>query len=93
MEHYEELWEESENVAAECYEGVESNKIFERLEGKLLQLKEFKCDGEELSRENIFELFGDIIFYICYLSKKHNVNTFWALHKAMTNHKIDIMDD
>lgn len=87
MRHYENVWEEAEKVAG---------KYFSELSEKAdIDPDTFVCTRikNAMTQEPDTQMFGKLLFALCYLSKKYNINTWEALEQATTNHKIDILED
>lgn len=83
VKHFEELWEESERLSA-------NNKI-QNIQEQL----HFEIDRlliEEISFEDRSKSFGIILYLLCYLSFRWNINTFAALLKEVQDRKIDLME-
>ena len=89
VKHFEELWEEAESVANQSPYGDDfADEARIQLHSEIDEL----CH-ENNSHENRSKSFGKILYLLCYLSFKWNVNTFVALLKETQDRKIDLMDD
>lgn len=80
VKHFEELWEEAEQVSSK----KEIPDIQQQLHTEIDKL---------FSKEDLGYSFGRILYLLCYLSLKWNVNTFAALLKETQDHKLDSMED
>jgi hypothetical protein len=86
MKHFEQLWEEAELVAAQYY--VDKSSI-EDIGYSAIAIG---CD-DSLSIEEKEELLGKVIFGLCLLSKKFNINSYTALRSAIDNAKIEMLEE
>ncbi len=78
--HFEELWEEGEQLGLTPLSVLELNqKIF------ALYQDSFS------SAEKVFHL-GAILLSLCAISRKYNINVYAALQQAITESKIDLLE-
>lgn len=79
IKHFEELWEETEKVSSK----EEIPDIQQQLHTEIDKL---------FSKEDLGSSFGRILYLLCNLSFKWNVNTFAALLRENQNNKMDFME-
>jgi hypothetical protein len=90
IKHFEHLWEESEAVVTKWYNDQGEDNI--NVPGDLEDLaKKFVCMPSMTSDEKE-DLMGEILITLCYLSKKHDINTYAVLKEAMNNLKVEMLD-
>ncbi len=80
VKHFENLWEEAEQVSSK----KEIPDIQQQLHIEIDKL---------FFKEDLGYSFGRILYLLCYLSFKWNVNTFAALLRETQNQKIDSVED
>lgn len=80
--HYEILWEEAERLAIELEN--DTDYILE-IKNQLDLLK--SCNPVMYSFH-----FGNILFYLCALSGKMNINTYIALQQTITDKKSEMLE-
>lgn len=80
VKHFEELWEEAEAVSSKN----EIPDVQQQLHSEIDKL---------FSKEDLGYSFGRILYLLCYLSFKWNVNTFAALLRETQSHKMDSMEE
>lgn len=83
IKHYEHLWEEAEEVAEKFYAD----------KSPLLDISAADLTGEGLTLEEREERLGVIIFALCALTKKFDINAYTALRSAIDNAKIELFDE
>lgn len=90
-EHFENLWEKSEVIAESYYNKKEWDNydVIGELQENLILLK--RC-GKDNDQERYASMLGEILFNITYLSKKANVNTYFALKERAEDIKIEMLD-
>lgn len=92
-EHFEELWEESEQLHAGEEQSTEM--IVEELIAKLTVYKALD-KNDKIPQVDKLKLkthtFGKILSTLTHLSLRDNVNTFAALKNAITDLKIDQLE-
>jgi len=93
IKHYEDVWVDAEIVADEKFADANVHSVYTDLRIKINELSNSEDDDDKLSAEQVADTFGHILFYLCFLSKKHNVNTYHALQQVMSDFKMDQMED
>lgn len=83
MKHYETLWEEAEKLSTELEE--DANFHIFQIKSQLDLIN--SCDPNMLSVH-----FGNIIFSLCALSGKLNINTYVALQQAIIDKKSELLE-
>lgn len=86
--HFEHVWESAEKVAKE-YLPEEAKSLHMTTEGLVASL----LDKLLYTKANKKENFGNLLFALCYLSDRDNVNTWTALEQATLNCKIKMLED
>ena len=81
MKHFENLWEEAENVAEKYVDKNTLNAL--KLNSKL----------EKLNDEDRIQLIGNIIFELCFLTKKYDINSWAALEEVMNDCKTELLEE
>jgi len=84
VKHFEELWEEAEVVSSKIAIENIGVKLHSEIDRLML---------DEVSMEEKGNIFGKVLFLLCRLSLKDNINTFAALLKETQNNKIESMND
>ena len=90
IKHYEQLWEDAEVVATQWYESDKSKDVAEDLEN--LAKMYLSLGFDNFSQEEKEEWMGNMLITLCYLSKKHNINTYAVLKDGMNDLKIETLD-
>lgn len=93
IKHFEHLWEEAEVVVSNFYESKsEDNMIvdFTSLTSANNLLKKLTSSG---NKEDQYECMGDLITFLCFYSKKYDINSYAALKDSINNMKIDMLDE
>ena len=88
MKHFEEIYEDAEKLS-ENVDTVSSNYFQCLIED--LELLESLMNTSTSARQQ--EIFGDILFSLCAISKKLNINAYEALQNAMNKIRAEIFDD
>jgi len=86
IKHYEHLWEEAEEVADKFYAEESPLQDIGFAATELIS-------DENLTSEEREEKLGTIIFGLCALSKKFDLNAYTALRNAIDNAKIELFDE
>lgn len=87
--HFEDLWEEAELVSSKCPYGDDFiDEVQKQLHDEINTLCYDKTSSDAKTKS-----FGRILYLLCYLSFKWNVNTFSALLRETQDRKIDMLDD
>lgn len=81
MKHFEDLWEETEQISSK----INILNPREQLHNEVDKL--FSENSEDIGKA-----FGKVLYLLCYLSFKYNINTFAALLAEIQDHKIDLME-
>lgn len=84
--HFEDLWENAEKVAAELYGESSVGELINTIKSNLMLLRNDNIDTQGY-------LIGKILFDIAYLSQKINVNVYGALHEVVDDAKTDILEN
>lgn len=88
MKHYEDVWEESEQIALEY---AELNSEYDPVSNISTYTTEMIADG--LTLEEREALMGKILISLCYLSGKYEgLNTWHALRQASNDLKVELME-
>ena len=82
VKHFENLWEEVEKFAIQASPKKTTSDIVDELKTKVFGLTT-NVEGADL---------GVILFHLCELSIRLNVNTYAALQKELQDRKIDDLD-
>jgi hypothetical protein len=90
--HFEFLWEEAEIIASRTIgENVDIyadiKQCLDKLEGADIGL-----NATEFLKLNKEEVFGDMLFRICLVAKRLNIDAYWTLRESIDNAKIDDFD-
>lgn len=85
MKHFEQLWTESEIATQQLYSDP-INIIIGKIKAELDNLSHLQDQNEKI------ESIGRILFDLCYISDKLNINTYAALKNELENVKIKIFD-
>lgn len=83
--HFESLWEDAEILSAQ----IEKSEIPERAKFIINEINALV----DVSRSDKEAIFGKILFHLCGISQKFNVNTYASLMRELQNRKVDSMDD
>ncbi len=93
--HFEELWEEAENIQKDISDGTTSEKIVEELLAKLSVYRVI-ATNDKIPQEDRAKLkthtFGKILAALTHLSMRDNVNTYSALKNAIDDLRIDQLE-
>lgn len=87
MKHFENLWEEAEEVISKANEEKEIYAIDE-----IQSCVECFWDAETYNRAELEQIMGKLLLHVCLLSKTHNINTYAVLKEAMNDMKVEILD-
>jgi len=85
IKHFEHLWEEAEIEANNYYTDEES--VYNDIKNNI---KDIKCN--KLSDEDLYIKMGNVMFALCFLSKKYNINVYSALRDSIDDIKIALLD-
>lgn len=88
--HYENLWVESENFYLKSNEEEDIEDITNKLHLKISLYKSLSGNNSFSKEEKISVLnhtFGEILFELCKISAKDNINVYSSLQNIL-NHKI-----
>lgn len=78
MKHFEQLWEESEKLAAEVYTGT---------------LRDVFTQITILINDNMTpKEMGELLFLITFLSQKFNINVYQCLETEIMDQKISLLE-
>ncbi len=80
MKHFEILWEEAEQLA---------DTIDDRNSLSAVRSIRNSTDTFLSSEEPDVDSMGEILFALCYLSKKHNINVYAELQKIVDEKKVE----
>jgi hypothetical protein len=88
IKHFENLWEEAENVIWKAHQEEEIDAV------DLIQCRarKFWAFDDEAYQAMLEQAMGELLLYACLLSKKHNINTYAVLKEAMNDMKVEILD-
>lgn len=89
IKHFENLYEEAEQLSEKEREAISHDELITRL---ISNIKLFDDILYISTAERQGEVFGQIMFNICSLSKRYNVNAYEALQNAMNKVRAEIMD-
>jgi hypothetical protein len=99
VKHFEHLWEEAEVVTTQHYDGTPwppGEDPSWQGDGPMLDIT-FNTTkliaDDELSAEDKEELLGKILFALCFVSHKNDINAYTALRTAIDNAKQDMLDE
>jgi hypothetical protein len=81
MKHFEQIWEEAENLTVEWFEDIAA------ADQMLRDNIELVVNGGRIKD------FGRLLFAIAYYSKKNNINVYDALRDITEDYKIKILED
>lgn len=93
MKHFEDLWTEAEELFEN--DDQQLSEIITEIKYDLDDLL-IVCSSNNPTTEAIIppeDLLGDIIFNLTKISKKLNINTYTALNNAITEEKIETLEE
>lgn len=84
IKHFESLWEDAEILAAQ----TEKSDVASKAKLAITEITNLLDSSKDCE-----STFGKILFQLCGMSQKLNINTYVALMKEIQNRKIDSMPD
>jgi hypothetical protein len=91
IKHFEHVWVEAEDIAEEYFEDS-VNKSVSKIKAKLSSMR-FLDFIQTPGGVNYKETLGEILFAMCHLSKKYNVNVWEALEDVIQDKKMAMLED
>jgi uncharacterized protein YabN with tetrapyrrole methylase and pyrophosphatase domain len=90
--HFEFLWEEAEVIASRTI--GEDVDIYADIKECLDKLEDADVGSTAIEslKLNKEEVFGDMLFRICLIAKRLNIDAYWTLRESIDNAKIDDFD-
>lgn len=79
MKHFEQLWEEAEQLSAQDVKSFNLISKLDQISGLIHSLEVDAIDPEII--------FGEILFVLCQISSHYNINAYTALLQAMNDYK------
>jgi uncharacterized protein YabN with tetrapyrrole methylase and pyrophosphatase domain len=83
--HFEDIWNHAEDVGQQLHKDEEVSDAVKRIEQSVAELK---TDGYT----NKAQVVGDILFDLCVITERLNINSAAALRHAIENRKAEILD-
>jgi len=84
IRHFENLWEEAEKTLKEYLDTEIDKKLY-------LSIFENLINAD--NKEEAEKIFGRALLILCYISEKYNINSWVALEQAITEFKIDMLEE